>query len=212
MPTLNEQLHKLSSAKCFPLVDVKGFLHIALDEESSRITTMHTSYGKYRLLGLPFDITSAPDEFHMRLTSALEGSDGIICIANDILVYGEGNNFKDAQADYDPRFIPSMERCHQRSIKLKAGKLCFKLKEVKLIGTIISDNGKKPDPDKEAAITQMTTPQNKPALLSFIGIVNYLSLFCPNLSSVIQPLCVLTQDAVPFSWSMAQEKAFNKAK
>ena len=36
MPTLNEQLHKLNSAKCFSLVDVKeGFFHIPLDEESS---------------------------------------------------------------------------------------------------------------------------------------------------------------------------------
>lgn len=77
-----------------------------------------------------------------RLTSALEGS---------ILVYGEGNKFEveDAQAEHDRRFIPSMERCHQRSIKIKVGKLCFKLKEVKLIGTIISDNGMKPDPAKE---------------------------------------------------------------
>lgn len=93
MPTLNEQLHKLSSAKRFPLVDVKGFLHIPLDEESSRITIMHTSHGRYRLLGLPFGITSAPDEFHTRLTSALEGSNGI-CIADDILVYGEGNKLQ----------------------------------------------------------------------------------------------------------------------
>lgn len=80
------------------------------------------------------------------------------------------------------------------------------------MGTIISDNGMKPDPDKVVAITQMPTPQNKPALLRFIGMVSYLSPFCPNLSSVFQPLRVLTQDAVPFSWSMAQEKAFNKAK
>lgn len=55
MPTLNEQLHKLSAAKCFSLVDVKeGFLHIPLDEESSWMTTMHTSYGRYRWLRLPF--------------------------------------------------------------------------------------------------------------------------------------------------------------
>ena len=49
MPTLNGQLHKLSAAKCFSLVDVKeGFLHIPLDEDSSWMTTMHTSYGRYR--------------------------------------------------------------------------------------------------------------------------------------------------------------------
>jgi hypothetical protein len=38
------------------------------------------------------------------------------------------------------------------------------------------------DPDKVAAITQMPTPQNKAALLRFIGMINYLSPFCDNIS------------------------------
>jgi len=47
MPTLPEQLHKLCHAKCFSLVDVREvFLHVPLDEESSLMTTMHTSYGR----------------------------------------------------------------------------------------------------------------------------------------------------------------------
>ena len=64
-----------------------------------------------------------------------------------LCITGEGNNFEDAQADHDRRYIALMERCHQRSIKLNAGKLRFKLKEVKFMGTIIWDNGMKPDPD-----------------------------------------------------------------
>ena len=66
------------------------------------------------------------------------------------------------------------------------------------MGTIISDQGMKPDPDKVADITQIPSPENKPALLRFIGMVNYLSPFCENLSSVIQPLRMLTQEALPF--------------
>ena len=213
MPTLNEQLHKLSAAKCFSLVDVKeGFLHIPLDEDSSWMTTMHTSYGRYRWLRLPFGITSAPEEFQMRLTTALEGLEGIICIADDILVYGEGNDYEEAQKDHDRRFIALMECCHQKNIRLNAAKLQFKLKELKFMGTIISDQGMKPDPDKVAAITQIPPPENKAALLRFIGMVNYLSPFCANLSSVIQPLRMLTQEAVPFIWSNAQDNAFTKAK
>lgn len=86
-----------------------------------------------------------------------------------------------------------MERCHQRPIKLNAGRLRFKLKEVKFRGTIISDYGMKPDPEKVAAITQTPTLQNKPALLRFIGMVNYLSPFCLNLSSArVDPgLCTI---------------------
>ena len=55
---------------------------------------MHTSHGRYRLFGLPFGITIAPDEFHTRLTSALEGSNATIRIADDIRVYGEGNKLR----------------------------------------------------------------------------------------------------------------------
>ena len=213
MPTLNEKLHKLSAAKCFSLADVKdGFLHIPLDEESSWMTTMHTSYGRYRWLRLPFGITSAPEEFQTRLTTALEGLEGIICIADDILVYGEGNDYKEAEKDHERRFKALFERCHKRNMKLNATKLQFKLKELKFMGTIISDHGMKPDPDKVAAITQIQPPENKAALLRFIGMVNYLSLLCANLSSVIQPLRMLTKDSVPFIWSKVQDGAFNKAK
>ena len=189
MPTLNEHLHKLSTVKCFSLADVKeGFLHIPLDEESSWMATMHTSYSRYRWLRFPFGITSAPEEFQMRLTTALKGLEGIICIADDILVYGEGNDYEEAQKHHNRRFIALMERCNKLNIKLNAAKLQFKLKELKFMGTIISYQGMKPDPDKVTAITQMQPPKNKAALLHFIGMVNYLSPFCANLSSVIQPL------------------------
>ena len=117
LPTLNKHLHKLSAAKWFSIADIKdGFLHIPLDEESSWMTTMHTSYGRYRWIRLPFGITSAPEEFQMRLTTALEGLEGIICIADDILVYGEGNDYEEAQKDHDRGFIALMERCLQKNI------------------------------------------------------------------------------------------------
>ena len=87
-PSLSEQLHKLCHAKCF---DVRGgFLHVPLDEASSLMTTMHTSYGRYRWLRLP------PEEFQERLMSAIEGLEGVLCIADVILVFGEGSNYQEA--------------------------------------------------------------------------------------------------------------------
>ena len=213
MPTLNEQLHRLANAKCFSLVDVRdGFLHVPLDEESSHMTTMHTSYGRYRWRRLPFGISSGPEEFQMRLISALEGLEGIICIADDILVFGEGTDFTEAEKDHDRRFVALMERCLQKNIKLNPTKLQFKLTEVKFMGNIITANGMKADPDKVTAITAMPTPRNKAALLRFLGMANYLSPYCSNLSTVIRPLTALTQKDLPFSWTEVQERAFNDAK
>ena len=155
MPTLNEQLHKLCHAKCFSMLDVReGFSHVPLDEESSLMTTMHTSYGRYRWLRLPFGITSAPEEFQKRLLTALEGLEGIMCIVDDILVFGAGDNQQQAEEDHDRHLIALMERCIRENIKLNPDKLQFKMKEVKFMGHIITSTGITADPEKLTAITQ----------------------------------------------------------
>ena len=159
MPTLSEQLHKLCHAKCFSLVDVReGFLHVALDEESSLMTTMHTSSGRYRWLHLPFGISSAPEEFQKRLMSALEGLDGVLCIADDILVYGEGTTYQESEKDHDRRLAALMECCSKKNMKLNQSILQFKLKQVKFMGNVKADRGMKADPDKLAAISAMAPP------------------------------------------------------
>ena len=173
---------------------------------------MHTSYGRYRWLRLPFGITSAPEEFQRRLRAALDGLEGVICIADNILVFDEGENQQQAEEDHDRRLIALMERCNHKNIKLNPDKLQFKLKEVKFMGNIITSAGIKADPGKIAAITQMPTPRNKAAILRFIGMVNYLSPFCEHLSSIIKPLRNLTQNGVQFNWSETQENAFKNAK
>jgi len=213
MPTLPEHLHKLSKAKCFSLADVReGFLHLPLDVESSYLTTMHTSYGRYRWTRLPFGISSAPEEFQLRLNTALEGLDGTFCIADDKLIYGEGDTYEEAEKNHDQRFTAFMDRCRQKTIKLNPDKLQFKLREIKFMGNIVTDTGIRADPDKVKAITEMEPPTNKSALLRFIGMANYLSPYCKNLSSTIQPLRMLTHDGVPYSWSDEQQLAFVKAK
>ena len=58
----------------------------------------------------------------------------------------------------------------------------------------------------------MPTPRNKADLLRMIGLMNYLSPFCQNLSSLIQPLRALTKDGVEFIWSKLQDDSFQQAK
>ena len=107
---------------------------------------------------------------------ALEGLDGIVCVADDILVYGEGETHKESEEDHDWRFIALMERCKQKDLRMNKDKLQFKLREVKFMGNIITDRGMRTDPDKVKAISDMATP-HKPAQLWFLGMVNFLSPF-----------------------------------
>ena len=49
-------------------------------------------------------------------------------------------------------------------------------------------------------------------ILRFIGMCNYLSAFSPNLSAVVKPIRMQTQEGAKFIWSKVQQDAFDKAK
>ena len=59
---------------------------------------------------MPFGIKSTPAEFHRRQDQTLKGLDGILCVADDILVYGEGNTRSKAAVDRDRKLCRLLQR------------------------------------------------------------------------------------------------------
>lgn len=47
---------------------------------------------------------------------------------------------------------------------------------------------RKPDEEKIRPVTQLPTPENKQELQRFLGVVQYLAKFIPNLSDISAPL------------------------
>ena len=46
----------------------------------------------------------------------------------------------------------------------------------------------------------------------FVGMVNFVSIFCPELQKLLKPLYELTKKVRPFVWGDKQQKAFDKIK
>lgn len=83
---------------------------------------------------------------------------------------------------------------------------------IKFLGHIVTSQGLKPDPEKIKAIRDMKEPSNVTELRGFIGFVQYLAKFLPNLSDVIEPLRKLTKQDVKWLWSDKESEAFDKTK
>ena len=62
------------------------------------------------------------------------------------------------------------------------------------------------------AINKIPTPKTPKQCKSFCGVINYLSLFCPDLQTLLKPIVELTRKGRPFIWGDAQEKAFREVK
>ena len=90
-PTVEDILPELTRAKVFSTVDTKnGFWHVELDDDSSRLTTFNSPFGRFCWRRLPFGLCSAPEEFQRRLNHALDGLTGVLTIHDNILIFGSG--------------------------------------------------------------------------------------------------------------------------
>ena len=62
------------------------------------------------------------------------------------------------------------------------------------------------------AINKIATPRTPKQCKSFCDVVNYLSLFFPDLQKLLKPIVKLKRKGRPFIWGEAQEKAFKEVK
>ncbi|KAL9986304.1 hypothetical protein ACROYT_G000436, partial [Oculina patagonica] len=207
MKTVEEVAAELSDAKVFSVLDAtSGFWHIKLDEKSSELLTFNTPFGRYQYLRMPFGINSAPEIFQKRMTQAFEDLSGVKTIADDILIWGRN------EVEHNHRLEQVLERSRKVGLKLNRSKMKILTAEVPYIGHVLTSNGLKPDPSKVRAVEEMPSPADKPALLRFLGMVNYMGKFIPNLADLTQPLRELLHKEVEWHWSERQEKAFRAIK
>ena len=201
--TLEELLPELTKAKIFSTCDLKsGYHHLKLDEESSKLTTFITPHGRYRYLRLPFGLNVSSEIFQSRLNEALEGLQGVLCIADDILIYGCGDTIEEAEKDHDNKLKTFLNRCRYTGIVLHKHKLKLRCSEVPFFGYKLTKDGLMADEEKTKAIVQMPKPQCIEDMKRLNGLASYLAKFLPRLSIVTEPLRKLSNSG---SWSWMEE-------
>ena len=213
LPTIEDIATRLHGAKVFTIVDVKnGFWHVALDEQSSYLTTFHTPFGRYRWKRMPFGICSAPEIFQRKMHEIIEGLQGVEVVADDFLAVGRGESIEEANRDHDKNLDALLQRCAERGVRLNPDKIKLRLAEVPFIGHRATSEGLCVDPAKVQAIKDMPTPQSVAAVQQFLGLAQYLSKFLPHLADITKPLQILTQKDTSGVWEDPQQKAFEDLK
>lgn len=88
-------------------------------------------------------------------------------------------------------------------ITLNMSKCKFGNRQVKFLGFIVSADGMSPDPDKTQADQDMKETSNMSELRGFLGMVNQLGKFIPNLSENDKPLRDLLSTKNIWYWGIA---------
>ncbi|KAI8511855.1 hypothetical protein Bbelb_109550 [Branchiostoma belcheri] len=203
LPTLEDITTRLAGSKYFSVVDARsGYWQVKLDEESSKLTTFNTVYGRYCFTRLPFGIHSAQEVFQKQMDKIFQELKGVEVIVDDILVHGR------TEEEHNSRFRAMLQRARDKCVKLNPEKVVVAAPEVGYFGHILTKDGLKPDPKKVRAITSMKAPTNKAEVMTMLGMVNYLAKFTPNLSEVTAPLRELLREDIEFVWDNKRKQAF----
>jgi len=102
--------------------------------------------------------------------------------------------------------------CRKYGISLNPKKSLFGLEEGKLLGHIISKDGIRIDPERIQAILQIPYPRNIKELQAFLGKINFLRRFIPNLAELIRLLSNMLKKNSKVKWTLEAKQAFEGIK
>lgn len=206
-PTFDDVVTRVKGMRYFTVLDLKdGYWHVKLDEKSKTLCTFATPFGNYRFLRLPFGIKTAPSVFQKINFDIFGDIENVLIYFDDILIMG-----KDRKS-HDETLKKVLERAREKNAKININKLQIAMEEVKYLGHIISQNEIKPDPERLMAIDQMGPPNNKKDLQTFMGVLNFLRAFIPNVAEITAPLRELLRKNVIYKWTEKHTHTFNEIK
>ena len=111
LPVFDDVLPKLKDANVFSKLDVReAYLHVRLDEGSSKLTTMITPFGRYRWKRLPFGLKVSSEIFQRKLDEALGGLKGVFSVVDDVVVAGCVQTMEEAQIDNQQKLAKTLKR------------------------------------------------------------------------------------------------------
>ena len=207
MKTIEEVVAEIPGAKVFSTLDARsGFWQIKLDEASFKLCTFNSPFGRYRFTRLPFGIKSAPEVFQKSMSNLFENIERAKPIVDDIVVWGQDVK------EHDVRLRQVLDRAREANLKLNPEKCHIRKEAVPYIGHVFTKNGLIADPKKIRAVLKMRQPQNAKELRTFLGFMQYLAKFMPNMADVSSPLRQLSEKEVEWHWEKEQEESFQKLK
>lgn len=207
VPTFDDVLPRLAGKTVFSIIDMKdGFWHVELDEESSKLVTFNTPFGRYSFTRLPFGISSAPEVFQKRAQQAFGDIDGINIVFDDIIIAASSVD------EHDNILKQLLERAREANVRFNKAKLQLLVSKVGYLGHLVSQDGISPDPEKVRAITNFPKPTSREDLLRFNGMATYVSRYIRNFAEITHAYRQLLKKDAPWNWAEPQQLAFDKVK
>ena len=210
MPRVDAILDKVSSARYISTIDLtRGYWQIPLEEDSRRKSAFVTEFGLYEFKTMPFGLHGAPATFQRLMDRVLRGAEEFSdAFLDDIAV------FSDTWEEHIQHLREVLTRLRAAGLTAKPKKIHLGMRQTTVLGYIVGNGVKTPEPAKTEAIAEFSQPCSKSDVRSFLGLTGYYRSFVPDYATISAPLSDATKKSMPttVNWSSECDQAFIRLK
>ncbi|GBM82908.1 Retrovirus-related Pol polyprotein from transposon 17.6 [Araneus ventricosus] len=129
-----------------------------------------------------------------------------LCYLGDIIVFSQ--TFE----NHLQRLKIVLQCIQEAGLVLNTKKCVFGVRQITILGHVVSEDGIKPDPEKVRAVKNFPVPKSVHDVRSFLGLCSYYRRFIKNFCYRAQPLQDLLKGDSKFAWGLDQTKSFENLK
>ena len=215
-PLLKDMFMLLGGPKCevLSVLDLKDAFHsLRLTENSKKYCGILPCFGStsYLYQRMPMGLNISPTVWQLYINailSCLSSRKYCEAIIDDLLLF-----MPNRQTHFE-KLIDLLQALCKNGLKISPKKCQLFKTELQYMGNTIFIKEKricvKPLRSRLEAIKKLKSPTNQKGCRSFAGIVNFVSIFCPELQKLVKPIYELTKKGRPFIWGDEQQKAFDE--
>ncbi|GKT32347.1 DDE-type integrase/transposase/recombinase [Aduncisulcus paluster] len=208
IPRQDSLFTALAGKTVFGALDLRrGYFNIEVAKNTKHVTAFITPWGLFQWNRMPFGLKSAPAHFQRCVNNIFKDLTPCCCLIylDDILVYGKDN------AEFMANLKRVLNRLAEFNFCLNLSKCKIGMREVKYLGFIISDKGRRIDPKKLEDLRNLTVPKSLKDLQKMVGKINYLREFILDHSRVAEPLTrIMRKPFKSSAWGPEQSAAWVK--
>jgi len=188
----------VGSSRISLLDGFSGFNQILVHLDDQDKTTFTTPWGTFKYVKIPFGLKNSGATFQRAMDIAFgkEIHDFLVVYLDDLTPFSKSDS-QDLK-HLRQNFIT----CRKFGISLNPKKSLFALEEGRLLGHLISKDGIRIDLEIIQAILQIPYPRNTKELQGFLGKINFLRRFIPNLAESMRLLSNMLKRDAKVRWSL----------
>jgi hypothetical protein len=130
----------------------------------------------------------------------------VVVFIDGILVYSR------SEEEHEEHLRLALQKLRENRLYAKLSKCKFWMKQVTLLGHIISKGGISVDPSKVQDVLSWNTPTSVSDFENFLGLARYYWRFIEGFSKISKPMTKLLEKDKKFEWTSACEASFQELK